>query len=146
MRRSAGRRSGIRDPGSARPAGSHVSCRTSGPHALRADRRASAASGPRNFGPADVLPAQAADRNPVPSAHRSEGPYVHMHPYIAQTIRLRHAQRPHSGAKQLRRRGLKILGSAPAAAANGVPAHKTKQLRRPSLRAAVRRRTKYSGR
>lgn len=80
MRRSADRRSGmIRDPGSARPAGPHVQHRTSGPHALQADRRASAVSGPRNFGPADVRPAQAADRNPVPIAHRSEGPYAPVH-------------------------------------------------------------------
>ena len=83
MRRSAGRRSGmIRAPGSARPAGPHVPRRTSGPHALQADRRASAVSGPRKSGPADVLPAQAADRNPVPNAHRSEDaicPYAPVH-------------------------------------------------------------------
>lgn len=72
----------IRDPGSARPAGPHVPRRTSDPHALRADRRASAVSGPRNFGPADVRPAQAADRNPVPNTHLSEDaicPYAPVH-------------------------------------------------------------------
>ena len=69
--------SGLRTAGrSARSAPYVRSARTAG--RSPSERR----EGPRKSGPADVLPAQAADRNPVPNAHRSEDaicPYAPVH-------------------------------------------------------------------